>query len=138
MTTASDAWQALADWQPQKLTDLVAADPEANAMGKRLFLTYPVTAGFDAFMLNQPSLFVEELPPHLLEIDLDRDHLLGRAALVDHARFCALAERHEPQVVERPGDPILVADRAPQRPRAPGQVQRRAAPVSSRAPPGAA
>jgi DNA helicase-2/ATP-dependent DNA helicase PcrA len=34
---------------------------------KRLFLTYPVTAGFDAFMLNQPSLFVEELPPHLLD-----------------------------------------------------------------------
>ncbi|MFZ5725476.1 MAG: glucose-6-phosphate isomerase [Pseudomonadota bacterium] len=30
MTTASDAWQALADWQPQKLTDLVAADPEAR------------------------------------------------------------------------------------------------------------
>ncbi|BBB11858.1 glucose-6-phosphate isomerase [Sphingopyxis sp. FD7] len=30
MTTASDAWQALADWHPQKLTDLVAADPEAR------------------------------------------------------------------------------------------------------------
>src|SRR3546814_952075 len=30
MTTAADAWQALADWQPQKLTDLVAADPEAR------------------------------------------------------------------------------------------------------------
>ncbi|WP_326915156.1 glucose-6-phosphate isomerase [Sphingopyxis chilensis] len=30
MTTASDAWQALSDWQPQKLTDLIAADPQAR------------------------------------------------------------------------------------------------------------
>ncbi|MHA4837280.1 glucose-6-phosphate isomerase [Sphingopyxis sp. MSC1_008] len=30
MTTASDAWQALSNWQPQKLTDLVAADPETR------------------------------------------------------------------------------------------------------------
>ena len=30
MTTAPEAWQALADWQPQKLTDLVAANPEAR------------------------------------------------------------------------------------------------------------
>ncbi|WP_338425449.1 glucose-6-phosphate isomerase [Sphingopyxis kveilinensis] len=30
MPTASDAWQALAGWQPQKLTDLVAADPQAR------------------------------------------------------------------------------------------------------------
>src|SRR3546814_455813 len=30
MTTSSDAWQALSDWQPQKLTDLVAADPETR------------------------------------------------------------------------------------------------------------
>ncbi|MBL0914639.1 MAG: glucose-6-phosphate isomerase, partial [Sphingopyxis sp.] len=30
MTTADQAWQALADWQPQKLTDLVAANPEAR------------------------------------------------------------------------------------------------------------
>lgn len=28
MTTAPQAWQALSDWQPQKLTDLVAADPQ--------------------------------------------------------------------------------------------------------------
>ncbi len=27
MTTPSEAWQALADWQPQTLSDLVAADP---------------------------------------------------------------------------------------------------------------
>ena len=30
MTTASDAWQALSDWQPQKLTDLIAADPQGR------------------------------------------------------------------------------------------------------------
>ena len=30
MTTSSDAWQALSDWQPRKLTDLVAADPDAR------------------------------------------------------------------------------------------------------------
>lgn len=30
MTTAEQAWQALADWQPQPLTDLVAADPDAR------------------------------------------------------------------------------------------------------------
>lgn len=30
MTTASDAWQALSNWQPQKLTDLVAADPDTR------------------------------------------------------------------------------------------------------------
>ena len=30
MTTASEAWQALSSWQPQKLTDLIAADPEAR------------------------------------------------------------------------------------------------------------
>lgn len=30
MTTASQAWQALADWQPQRLTDLVAVDADAR------------------------------------------------------------------------------------------------------------
>jgi glucose-6-phosphate isomerase len=30
MTTADQAWQALADWQPQTLTALVGADPEAR------------------------------------------------------------------------------------------------------------
>lgn len=30
MTTADQAWQALADWQPQQLAGLVAADPEAR------------------------------------------------------------------------------------------------------------
>src|SRR3546814_17320513 len=29
MTIAAEAWQALADWKPQKLTDLVVADPDA-------------------------------------------------------------------------------------------------------------
>ena len=30
MTTADQAWQALAAWQPRRLTDLVATDPEAR------------------------------------------------------------------------------------------------------------
>lgn len=30
MTSSSKAWQTLSDWQPQKLTDLVAADPDAR------------------------------------------------------------------------------------------------------------
>jgi Glucose-6-phosphate isomerase len=30
MTTAADAWKALADWEPRTLADLVAADPEAR------------------------------------------------------------------------------------------------------------
>ena len=30
MTAPSEAWQALSAWQPQKLTDLVAADPDAR------------------------------------------------------------------------------------------------------------
>jgi len=33
MTRSDQAWQALADWQPQRLTDLVAADPAAR-LGK--------------------------------------------------------------------------------------------------------
>ncbi len=34
---------------------------------KRLFLSYPLTSGFDALVLNQPSLFIEEVSPHLME-----------------------------------------------------------------------
>lgn len=34
---------------------------------RRLFLTYPITMGTDALMLNQPSLFLDELPPYLTE-----------------------------------------------------------------------
>ncbi len=34
---------------------------------KQLFLTYPVTAGFDRVELKQPSLFLEELPKKLTE-----------------------------------------------------------------------
>ncbi|MBI5654743.1 UvrD-helicase domain-containing protein [Candidatus Uhrbacteria bacterium] len=33
----------------------------------RLFLAYPLTSGFDTLTLNQPSLFIEELSPRLLE-----------------------------------------------------------------------
>ena len=34
---------------------------------RRLFLTYPITMGTDTLMLNQPSLFLEEIPPYLME-----------------------------------------------------------------------
>lgn len=34
---------------------------------RRLFLTYPITSGFDVLALNQPSLFIEEVPPSLME-----------------------------------------------------------------------
>lgn len=34
---------------------------------RKLFLVYPLTSGFDAFMLNQPSLFIEEVSPRLME-----------------------------------------------------------------------
>ncbi len=33
----------------------------------RLFLTYPITSGYDTLMLNQPSLFLEEISPRLTE-----------------------------------------------------------------------
>ncbi|MFH1620974.1 MAG: UvrD-helicase domain-containing protein [Patescibacteria group bacterium] len=34
---------------------------------RKLFLTYPVTSGMDTIVLNQPSLFIEEIPPNLTE-----------------------------------------------------------------------
>ncbi|MBP6944878.1 ATP-dependent helicase [Patescibacteria group bacterium] len=34
---------------------------------KHLFLTYPMTTGYDTLMFNQPSTFVEEVPPRLFE-----------------------------------------------------------------------
>lgn len=34
---------------------------------RHLFLTYPMTSGFDTHAFNQPSLFVEEIPPRLLD-----------------------------------------------------------------------
>jgi hypothetical protein len=34
---------------------------------RKLFLTYPITLGTDALMLNQPSLFLEEIPGYLTE-----------------------------------------------------------------------
>ena len=30
MTTADQAWRAFADWQPHKLTDLIATDADAR------------------------------------------------------------------------------------------------------------
>ena len=50
MTTADQAWQALADWQPQKLTDLVSADPEA-----RLQALVRTVADIRAAMAAQPG-----------------------------------------------------------------------------------
>ncbi len=34
---------------------------------RRLFLSYPLTMGFDALVLNQPSQFIDDLNPRLLE-----------------------------------------------------------------------
>ncbi|MCC7356932.1 ATP-dependent helicase [Candidatus Uhrbacteria bacterium] len=34
---------------------------------RRLFLSYPITSGFDTLVLNQPSLFLEEIPKTLME-----------------------------------------------------------------------
>ncbi len=34
---------------------------------KSLFLTFPMMSGFDTMMLNQPSMFIEEVPPSLFE-----------------------------------------------------------------------
>ena len=34
---------------------------------RRLFLTYPITAGFDSLMLQQPSTFIEEVSPRLFD-----------------------------------------------------------------------
>jgi DNA helicase II / ATP-dependent DNA helicase PcrA len=34
---------------------------------RRLFLSYPITMGFDTMILNQPSLFLEEVSPQLFE-----------------------------------------------------------------------
>jgi len=34
---------------------------------KRLFLTYPMTAGYDTLTFCQPSTFIEEIPPRLFE-----------------------------------------------------------------------
>lgn len=34
---------------------------------RRLFLTYPLTTGTDALVLNRPSMFLEELDPRLME-----------------------------------------------------------------------
>lgn len=39
----------------------------ATRARRNLFLTYPITAGFDRVELKQPSIFIEELPPELLE-----------------------------------------------------------------------
>ncbi len=34
---------------------------------RRLFVTYALTSGFDTLTINRPSMFLDELPPHLFE-----------------------------------------------------------------------
>ncbi len=45
---------------------------------RNLFLTYPVTGGFDTLSYNQPSLFLEELSPRLVERIEGRTSGVGR------------------------------------------------------------
>ncbi len=45
----------------------------------RLFITYPLTSGFDALVLNRQSVFIDEIDPHLYE----------RIELVDAPRMIA-------------------------------------------------
>lgn len=39
----------------------------ATRARKHLFLTYPITSGFDTLMIGQPSLFLQELPKNICE-----------------------------------------------------------------------
>lgn len=48
-----------------------------------LFMTYPLTMGYDALMFLQPSTFIEEVSPRLFE----------RIELVDHRRMPAFARQ---------------------------------------------
>lgn len=50
---------------------------------RSLFLTYPVTSGYDTLSYNQPSLFLEELSPHLVE------RLEGRESIVESRQHLA-------------------------------------------------
>ena len=34
---------------------------------KKLYYTYPITSGYDALMINQPSMFLQEIPEELFE-----------------------------------------------------------------------
>ncbi|WP_077145081.1 glucose-6-phosphate isomerase [Sphingopyxis sp. KK2] len=57
MTTADQAWQALADWQPQRLTDLVAADP-AERLGKLVSTVADIRFDFAKTHLDDAAIGV--------------------------------------------------------------------------------
>ncbi|KAA0207069.1 ATP-dependent helicase [Candidatus Uhrbacteria bacterium] len=48
---------------------------------RRLFLSYPMTVGHDALTFNQPSLFLDEVDPHLFERVEVREAGFGRGAI---------------------------------------------------------
>jgi DNA helicase-2/ATP-dependent DNA helicase PcrA len=63
---------------------------------KQLFFTYPITSGYDTIELNQPSLFLQELPGELLEeVRLKRSFMAGAALENSEATIVldALGER---------------------------------------------
>jgi DNA helicase-2/ATP-dependent DNA helicase PcrA len=53
---------------------------------RQLFLSYPQTMGYDTLMFNQPSTFLEEVPPRLFERVEVRD---SRAAFGGYASSMA-------------------------------------------------
>ena len=54
---------------------------------RRLFLSYPMTSGFDTLMLNQPSVFLEEVPASLMErVEIREARPMGFAQ-ASHASF---------------------------------------------------
>jgi glucose-6-phosphate isomerase len=57
MTTADQAWQALADWPPQRLTDLVAADP-AGRLGKLVSTVADIRFDFAKTHLDDAAIRV--------------------------------------------------------------------------------
>ncbi|HWQ99334.1 MAG TPA: ATP-dependent helicase [Candidatus Methylomirabilis sp.] len=54
----------------------------ATRARRRLFLSYPLTMGYDTLVLNRPSVFIEELDPRLLDrielVDAPRRTIAGR------------------------------------------------------------
>jgi len=78
---------------------------------RRLFLVYPVTSGFDTLMLNQPSTFIEEVSPRLLERMELRDahqtshHRPGRTDDTDRDEWNWDGGYSEPSItIDRNGD----------------------------------
>ncbi len=77
----------------------------ATRARKHLFLTYPITSGFDTLMIGQPSLFLQELPPNICE------EVRLRAAV--SARFQAPSFDDEPTIVlDEMGETLSTPKRA--------------------------